>query len=58
MSYDLNRRQFVTAAGAVGLTALAGCSGSDSGGGNTLSWHAGGTGGTYYPLSNNFKIQC
>ncbi|SET76123.1 TAXI family TRAP transporter solute-binding subunit [Natrinema hispanicum] len=55
MSYDLNRRQFVTAAGAVGLTALAGCSGSDSGGGNTLSWHAGGTGGTYYPLSNNFK---
>ena len=26
------------------------------GGGNTnLSWHAGGTGGTYYPLSNQFK---
>ncbi|MFD1565308.1 TAXI family TRAP transporter solute-binding subunit [Haloarchaeobius amylolyticus] len=54
MSYDLNRRQFVTAAGAAGLTALAGCS-SDSTSGNTLSWHAGGTGGTYYPLSNNFK---
>ncbi|MFA9416129.1 TAXI family TRAP transporter solute-binding subunit [Natrinema sp. HArc-T2] len=54
MSYDLNRRRFVAAAGAAGLTALAGCSGEGSSG-NTLSWHAGGTGGTYYPLSNNFK---
>ncbi|WP_256289969.1 TAXI family TRAP transporter solute-binding subunit [Halobellus inordinatus] len=31
--------------------------GGDSGGdaGTRLSWHAGGTGGTYYPLSNEFK---
>lgn len=31
---------------------------SDGGGGdsaNRLSWHAGGTGGTYFPLSNEFK---
>jgi TRAP transporter TAXI family solute receptor len=26
-----------------------------SGGSNQLTWHAGGTGGTYYPLSNQFK---
>jgi len=40
------------------VTALAGCGGNggDGGdGGNRLSWHAGGTGGTYYPLSNEFK---
>ncbi|WP_336023665.1 TAXI family TRAP transporter solute-binding subunit [Halobellus salinisoli] len=30
--------------------------GGDDGGSETrLSWHAGGTGGTYYPLSNEFK---
>jgi TRAP transporter TAXI family solute receptor len=29
-------------------------SGGD-GGGSRLSWHAGGTGGTYFPLSNQFK---
>jgi TRAP transporter TAXI family solute receptor len=29
--------------------------GSDGGGGSRLSWHAGGTGGTYFPLSNEFK---
>ena len=30
--------------------------GGDGGGANTrLSWHAGGTGGTYFPLSNEFK---
>jgi hypothetical protein len=26
-----------------------------SGGSNRISWHAGGTGGTYFPLSNEFK---
>lgn len=30
-------------------------SGGDGGTGSRLSWHAGGTGGTYYPLSNEFK---
>jgi len=29
--------------------------GDDGGSGSRLSWHAGGTGGTYYPLSNEFK---
>jgi len=29
--------------------------GGDSGTGNRLSWHAGGTGGTYFPLSNEIK---
>ncbi|ELZ15880.1 TRAP transporter solute receptor, TAXI family protein [Natrinema thermotolerans DSM 11552] len=54
MSSHFNRRNFVKAAGAAGITGLAGCL-SGGGDGNTLSWHAGGTGGTYYPLSNNFK---
>ncbi|WP_222915604.1 TAXI family TRAP transporter solute-binding subunit [Natrinema sp. SYSU A 869] len=53
MSYDFNRRSFVKAAGITGIAGLAGCLGGE--GGNTLSWHAGGTGGTYYPLSGNFK---
>ncbi|NIB99021.1 TAXI family TRAP transporter solute-binding subunit [Halobacterium sp. R2-5] len=30
-------------------------SGGGNGGSNRLSWHAGGTGGTYYPLSNEIK---
>lgn len=29
--------------------------GGGGGGGTTLTWDAGGTGGTYYPLSNQFK---
>lgn len=52
------RRRFIEAAGAAGVAALAGCiggNGGNGGGGNRLSWHAGGTGGTYYPLSNEFK---
>jgi hypothetical protein len=32
-----------------------GGSGGGSGGSNRISWHAGGTGGTYFPLSNEFK---
>jgi TRAP transporter TAXI family solute receptor len=33
-----------------------GSDGGDGGdGGSRLSWHAGGTGGTYFPLSNEFK---
>ncbi|QCS40853.1 TAXI family TRAP transporter solute-binding subunit [Natrinema versiforme] len=52
MSHDFNRRSFVKAAGITGIAGLAGCLGGD---GNTLSWDAGGTGGTYYPLSGNFK---
>jgi len=57
---NLNRRDFVTATGLAGITALAGCTsltgGGDGDSGTTrLSWHAGGTGGTYFPLSNEIK---
>ncbi|MFC6731145.1 MULTISPECIES: TAXI family TRAP transporter solute-binding subunit [unclassified Haladaptatus] len=67
---NTSRRTFMQVAGAAGLAALAGCTGGDGGdggnngtdggngdgGGDTrLSWHAGGTGGTYFPLSNEFK---
>ncbi|WP_226006516.1 TAXI family TRAP transporter solute-binding subunit [Natrinema salinisoli] len=63
MSLDTNRRRFLELTGATGVAALAGCSGGGNGngngdgngGGNRLTWHAGGTGGTYYPLSNEFK---
>ena len=45
------------------MAALAGCSGNGDGSDgsdgddseNRLSWHAGGTGGTYFPLSNEIK---
>ena len=44
------------ALGVAGVAALAGCSGGgDGGSGSRLSWHAGGTGGTYFPLSNEIK---
>ncbi|WP_049937553.1 TAXI family TRAP transporter solute-binding subunit [Haloplanus natans] len=68
MSDDSTRRRFLRVAGVTGVAALAGCSGGGGGGsggenggdgsgsGDTrLSWHAGGTGGTYFPLSNEFK---
>ena len=57
MSDDTNRRRFLQIAGATGLAALAGCAGGGDGDGEDtrLSWHAGGTGGTYFPLSNEFK---
>jgi TRAP transporter TAXI family solute receptor len=56
MSDDRTRRRFLQATGFTGVAALAGCLGGDGGGGGTrLSWHAGGQGGTYFPLSNEFK---
>ncbi|WP_435067803.1 TAXI family TRAP transporter solute-binding subunit [Haloplanus sp. C73] len=58
MSDDSTRRRFLRAAGVTGVAALAGCSGGGGGDGSAdtrLSWHAGGTGGTYFPLSNEFK---
>ena len=53
MSKDGTRRRFIQSAGVAGAFALAGCLGG--GDGSRLSWHAGGTGGTYFPLSNEFK---
>jgi TRAP transporter TAXI family solute receptor len=62
MTDKQNRRTVLEAIGVAGVAALAGCSGggdgSDGGGGGSgsrLSWHAGGTGGTYFPLSNEIK---
>ncbi|MFC6717044.1 TAXI family TRAP transporter solute-binding subunit [Natrialbaceae archaeon GCM10025810] len=60
MKYTTNRRKFLTASGLTGVAALAGCvqsqdSGNGGNSGETLSWHAGGEDGTYYPLSNEFK---
>jgi len=56
MSNKHTRRRFVQTVGVAGAVALAGCGGNGDGEGeNRLSWHAGGTGGTYFPLSNEFK---
>jgi TRAP transporter TAXI family solute receptor len=52
------RRRVIQTAGVAGVMALAGCGGNggDDGEADTrLSWHAGGTGGTYFPLSNEIK---
>lgn len=82
MEKKLDRRRFIEAVGAAGVTGLAGCLDGDGGDGESpeeettepqdgtatpttddsqggqesrLSWHAGGTGGTYFPLSNQLK---
>ncbi|WP_076609992.1 TAXI family TRAP transporter solute-binding subunit [Natronorubrum thiooxidans] len=51
----MKRRNFIALSGAAGLAGLAGCLGGDGDNSNQLSWHAGGQGGTYYPLSGDFK---
>jgi len=66
MVRDQNRRQFIkttTAAGLTGLLGVGAASGQEgtatedgtAAGESRLSWFAGGTGGTYFPLSNEFK---
>ncbi|WP_254766219.1 TAXI family TRAP transporter solute-binding subunit [Salinilacihabitans rarus] len=63
MSRAIDRRQFVRAVGGAGLVATAGFLQEDEAeedpepeeGGEVLVWDAGGTGGTYYPLSGEFK---
>jgi TRAP transporter TAXI family solute receptor len=65
MPSQFNRRRFIAAAGAAGLAGLAGCTGGEEPAEEPaedeqpaitqVSWHAGGTGGTYYPLSNEVK---
>ncbi|WP_458207408.1 TAXI family TRAP transporter solute-binding subunit [Haladaptatus sp. NG-SE-30] len=49
---ELNRRTFVKAAGVTGLLGLSGDALAQQ---QRLTWFAGGTGGTYFPLSNQFK---
>jgi len=56
MSNEDTRRRFLQTSGVAGVAAVAGClglGGDDDG--TRLSWHAGGQGGTYFPLSNEFK---
>jgi TRAP transporter TAXI family solute receptor len=55
MSNQQSRRRFLQASGLTGIAALAGCLGGGGDDGTRLSWHAGGQGGTYFPLSNEFK---
>jgi TRAP transporter TAXI family solute receptor len=55
MTDTQNRRTVLEALGVAGVAALAGCSGGGDGSDSRLSWHAGGTGGTYFPLSNEIK---
>jgi TRAP transporter TAXI family solute receptor len=52
---EINRRDALKATGAAGLAGLIGFTGTGLGQDQRLSWHAGGTGGTYFPLSNEFK---
>ena len=68
---SIDRRNILKGLGAAGLVGLAGCTGNgddtddgvdDNGNGNgngngvtVINWHAGGTGGTYFPLSGEFE---
>ena len=65
---DIDRRHVLKGIGAAGIAGLAGCAGAgvDDGNGNgddgngdepadIVNWHAGGTGGTYFPLSGEFE---
>ncbi|MFO7833127.1 MAG: TAXI family TRAP transporter solute-binding subunit [Halohasta sp.] len=63
-SDNIARRDLLAGIGAAGVAGLAGCTGGDSDdedggddGGDTdvIRWHAGGTGGTYFPLSGEFE---
>ena len=55
-SESIDRRNVLKGLGAAGVVSLAGCVGNGDGdGGQVIEWHAGGTGGTYFPLSNEFK---
>ncbi|WP_276279984.1 TAXI family TRAP transporter solute-binding subunit [Halorussus caseinilyticus] len=55
MVRDTNRRDVLKATGAAGLAGLLGFSDLGLAQDQRLSWHAGGTGGTYFPLSNELK---
>ncbi|WP_115863209.1 TAXI family TRAP transporter solute-binding subunit [Halorussus litoreus] len=52
---NTNRRDVLKGTGAAGLAGLIGFTGSGLAQDQRLSWHAGGTGGTYFPLSNEIK---
>lgn len=54
MRNNFDRRDFLKATGLTGIAALTGI-GSAGAQEGRISWHAGGTGGTYFPLSNEMK---
>lgn len=51
-SNTVDRRDVLAGIGTASVIGLAGCTG---GGGEVIRWHAGGTGGTYFPLSGEFE---
>lgn len=57
ISDRIDRRTLLRGAAAAGIVGVAGCSGNggDGGDGDVIRWHAGGTGGTYFPLSGEFE---
>ncbi|PSQ55144.1 C4-dicarboxylate ABC transporter substrate-binding protein [Halobacteriales archaeon SW_8_68_21] len=60
ISDRIDRRTLLRGAAAAGIVGVAGCSGDGSDGGDggdtdVVRWHAGGTGGTYFPLSGEFE---
>jgi len=52
---DQNRRRFLRNASLAGIAGLTGIGGVSAAQQTRLSWLAGGTGGTYFPLSNEIK---
>ena len=55
VSGEITRRRALIGAAGLGIVGLAGCTGDDEAEGEIIRWHAGGTGGTYYPLSGEFE---
>ena len=57
----IDRRTLLRGAAAAGVVGVAGCSGNgggdggDGGDADVVRWHAGGTGGTYFPLSGELE---
>ena len=49
---NVDRRDVLKGLGAAGIVGLAGCLGDES---EVIRWHAGGTGGTYFPLSGELE---
>jgi len=54
-SKTVSRRNVLAGVGAAGVAGLAGCAGNGDDETDVIRWHAGGTGGTYYPLSGEFE---
>ncbi len=63
-SNTVSRRNVLAGLGAASVVGLAGCTGDDTDDGaddgtdgttDTIRWHAGGTGGTYFPLSGEME---